>query len=201
MPFLSCVRTLRLFLTAGQTYFQPPDLIGLAVRHKVSQSRPYPEIALPATTEQGIRPAKTFLFPANVALGDSGSRLAQLFNTHVAIINRSSFAQTLGTNFNHAVRRALPTSSSIMDLARRYFRDSAVAAVEQAEGLRDDLRPARDTFDGEWQRRGLWSVWWWANSEDKACAIITRWREKPKDTRDRKASALPVIARTPRVSR
>jgi hypothetical protein len=168
---------------AGQTYFQPPDLIDLAVRHKISQSRPYPEMSLPATAREWIRPAKVFLFPANVALGDNGSRLAQLFNTHAAIINRSSFAQTPATSYNQATRRVLPTSSMIIDHAKRYFRDSAVTAIEREEAIRNDVKPARDVFDGEWQNRGLWSVWWWANSEDKARAIIARWREKSKDER------------------
>lgn len=174
-------RFLQLFLLAGQTYFQPPDLIDLAVRHKISRSAPYPEMALPATTEQWIRPSHTFAFPADVAFGDYSSRFTQLFNTHVSLINRSSFAQTQANNVNHAFRRSLPTSSSITDLARRYFLDSAVAAIEKGECYRDDTKPARDMFSGEWQRRGLWNVWWWANSEDKARAIIARWREKPKD--------------------
>lgn len=169
---------------AGQTYFQPPDLIDLAVRHKVSRSRPYPEMALPAITEQWIRPSRSFLFPANTTLDDNGSGVAQLFNTHVAIINHSSFAQTMNNNLNHTVRRALPTSFMINDHARCYFRDAAVTAIEHGEEIRVELRPARNILDGEWQRQGLWRVWWWANSEDKARAIITRWRERQNSARD-----------------
>jgi hypothetical protein len=116
--------------------------------------------------------------------------MARLFNTHLAIINRSSFAQTVGNRYNQTVRRAPTTSSKIVDHARRYFRDSTVTAIESNEGLWEDLRPARDIFQGEWQNRGLWSVWWWANSEDKARAIITRWRKKPTD--DQVTNQLPV---------
>lgn len=151
-------------------------------------------MSLPAITREWIRPANTFLFPANLALGDNGGSLPQLFNTHLAIINRSSFAQTPGNSYNQAVRRALPTSSKIVDHARRYFRDSAVTAIEEDEGFRVDLRPASDIFQGEWHSRGLWSVWWWANSEDKARAIITRWREKPKDGQETSQLPLPHSA-------
>lgn len=146
-------------------------------------------MSLPANTGEWIRPANTFLFPANLALGDNGVHLSRLFNTHLAIINRSSFAQTLGDSYNQAGRRPLRTSSKIVDHARRYFHDSAVAAIEDDEEFREGLRPASDIFQDEWHSRGLWSVWWWANSEDKARAIITRWREKPKDGQE--ASQLP----------
>lgn len=147
---------------------------------------------MPASTRKWIRPANTFLFPADVALGDNGSSLARLFNTHVAIINRSSFAQTMGNSYNRAARSAPTTSSKIDDHAKRYFRESAVTAIESNEDFREDLRPARDMFHGIWQNQGLWSVWWWANSEDKARAIITRWRRKPQDIQD-----IPPPAMTP----
>jgi len=146
---------------------------------------------LPASTREWIRPADTFLFPANVALGDHGSSLARLFNTQLAIIDRSSFAQTAGNSYNQAVRCAPTTSSKNDGHARRYFRSSTVTAIESNEGLREDLRPVRDILQGERQNRGLWSAWWWANSEDKARAIITRWREKPNDGQE--ISQLPTL--------
>lgn len=61
-------RFLQLFLLAGQTYLQPPDLIDVVVRHKVARSALYPEVSLPATTEQWIRPSNAFAFPTNVAI-------------------------------------------------------------------------------------------------------------------------------------
>ncbi|KAF2631999.1 hypothetical protein BU25DRAFT_406521 [Macroventuria anomochaeta] len=181
----------QLFLLAGQTYFQPPDLIDLVVRHKISQSAPYPEMTLPTTTEQWVRPSKAFTFPADVVFDDYTNRFTQLFNTHISLINRSSFIQSQANNINHAFRRSPPTSSSITDLAGRYFIDSAVAAIEKGESYKEGNRPARDMFSGEWQNLGMWSVWWWANSEDKARAIIARWGEKPKTSRDRKTNVLP----------
>ncbi|KAJ4987985.1 hypothetical protein SVAN01_06560 [Stagonosporopsis vannaccii] len=169
-------RYLQLFFLAGQTYLQPPDLIDLAMRHRVALSAPYPKMMLPATTDQWIRPSNSFAFPAGIASRDY-ERLAQLFNTHVSLINRSSFAQTQTVNVNHTHNRLRAISNSITDLASRYFIDSAITSIEKGETYKDNTRAARDIFAGEWQRKAMWSVWWWANSEDKARAVIARWRE------------------------
>ncbi|KAH6614937.1 hypothetical protein C7974DRAFT_402938 [Boeremia exigua] len=169
-------RFLQLFLLAGQTYFQPPDLVDLAIRHKVSRSAPYPEVTLPATTTHWIRPSNSFAFPANIAPSDYKGRLSRLFDTHVSLINRSCFAQARADNVSHVPYRIAPTSSNVTGLASRYYVDSMVAAVEWGQSYDKDAKPAREIFAGEWQRRAMWSVWWWANSEDKARAIMARWR-------------------------
>ena len=137
-------------------------------------------MALPATTKQWVRPAKTLTFPPRMSFDDvkCNDTLIRLLNTHISLINCSSFARTQANNHNHAFRRSLPTSSSITDLASSYYVDAAVAAIEKGDSYKG-TRSAREIITGRWQRRGMWSVWWWANSEDKARAIIARWGEEP----------------------
>ena len=138
-------------------------------------------MTLPLTTEQWVRPSDTFAFPTNTAFDDVHyqSTFTQLLNTHVSLINR-------------AFRRSVLNSSGIHDYAKGYFVDSAVAAIEKGEDYVKNMRSVRDIFTGKWQRHGLWSVWWWANSEDKARAIISRWIERPNMSQDQKRNQLPA---------
>jgi hypothetical protein len=199
---LTSLRQVRLFLLAGQAYLQPPDLIELAVRHSLSRSAPYPPAELPATALQWVRPNNTYSFPADVATADWKIRLAYLVNFHVHVIRRSSIPpaqgpsnQTLappaqGLNQMLAPPAQLPfwltpgpiprASVSVKDLTSRYLSGATIAAIEAGEVYKKGRRRARDAFAHEWQRRGFWSVWWWANSEDKARAIIARWMDMPE---------------------
>ncbi|KAF1364750.1 hypothetical protein EJ07DRAFT_57319, partial [Lizonia empirigonia] len=172
-------RFLQLFLTAGQTYFQPPDLIDLAIRHKVARSAPYPRIALPETTEVWIHPSNTDAFPTNIALDDVRfkDRLNRLMGAHIALINRSSYGPSPRNSATGLFRRPLSLARVATDYSRRYFVDSATAAIENGESYDETRRPVQVVFAGRWRCSGFWSVWWWANSEDKARAVIARWRE------------------------
>ena len=139
-------------------------------------------MAPPLTTEQWVRPSGAFAFPPNIAFDDVRYRstFIRLLDAHVSLINR-------------AFRQSVLNSSRIQDSAKRYFIDSAVAAIEKDENFMENSKSARDIFGGKWQRHGLWSVWWWANSEDKARAIISRWTENPNPAQDQKRNRLPTM--------
>jgi hypothetical protein len=200
---LTSLRQLRFFLLAGQAYLQPPDLIELAVRHGLSRSAPYPPAELSATALQWVRPNNISSFPADIATADWKIRLAYLVNFHVHVIRRSSIPEAQGpTNqtlrppaqgpfnqmlappaqgpFNRRLGQILRASTSVKDLTSCYLSGATIAAIEAGEVYKKGRRRARDAFAHEWQRRGFWSVWWWANSEDKARAIIARWMDMPE---------------------
>ena len=56
-------RLLQLFLVAGQTYLQPPDIIDLVVRDEISRNPPYTLLRLPDSTERHIRSTSAEQFP------------------------------------------------------------------------------------------------------------------------------------------
>lgn len=96
---LTISRLLQLFLLAGQTYFQPPDIIDLIVRSTASREPPYPLMTLPKTTERWQRPCPAFAFPKNLDLCDESYKgtLQRAALTHINVIVRSSFHQTRHT--------------------------------------------------------------------------------------------------------
>jgi hypothetical protein len=56
-------RLLQLFLVAGQTYLQPPDIIDLVVRDKIRRKPPYTLLRLPDSTEKHVRSTSAEQFP------------------------------------------------------------------------------------------------------------------------------------------
>jgi hypothetical protein len=62
------------------------------------------------------------------------------------------------------------------DHACHYYLDTALVAFERNENRDQGLINIRDVFP-KMQSKILWTVWWWANSEDKAKAKMERWRE------------------------
>lgn len=179
MYILITRRMLQLFLTAGQTYLQPPDLIELAVRHKISRTRPYPVVSLPTSSEEWHRPSEAFAFPyfENRSLTDHRykSLILRASLTHLNVIARSSFHQT-------SVSRSGPVNApvenelyAIKDHANHYFLDRALVAFEKHENADKNLRSIREVMAEKWDNQ-LWSIWWWGNSEDKVRAKLERWR-------------------------
>jgi hypothetical protein len=74
-----------------------------------------------------------------------------------------------------------PVSTHPFDLsdhaAWHYFDRAMVAfELEEQRGNRW-LRDVREVFGEKWGVE-MWSVWWWANSEEKARAKIERWRRE-----------------------
>lgn len=173
---LTSLRHLRLFLLAGQAYLQPPDLIELAVRHGLSETAPYPPAEMPATTLQWVRPNSSFPFPADVAIAEWKARFAYLVDFHVHIIRRSSIPPAQRPS-NQTLGQILRASATIKDLTGCYLSGATIAAIEAGEVYKEGRIRTRNMFAREWQRRGFWRVWWWANSEDKARAIIARWMD------------------------
>ena len=177
---LTSVRHLRLFLLAGQAYLQPPDLIELAVRHGLSRAAPYPPAELPASSLQWVRPSSSYSFPADVTIPAWKTRLSYLVDFHVHIIRRCSILQPPRPRVQ-TMRQHIATATTVKDTTGCYLSGATIAAIEAGEVHKKGRRRAKDAFAHEWQRRGFWSVWWWANSEDKARAIIARWMDTPEE--------------------
>jgi hypothetical protein len=182
-----CSRLLQLFLMAGQTYFQPPDLIDLMVRSKVSRKHPYPLLPLPSSRWNWIRPSHYSRFPANIDLCDDRyKRLLQRASiTHLSLITRSSFHQSPYNTSQMAI--SPPTLDEALfnmpDHAKRYFADKAMTAFELNE-CQPRAKTFRTVFAQTWKDI-QWSVWWWANSEDKARMHLERWKAEALQDRDR----------------
>jgi hypothetical protein len=64
----------------------------------------------------------------------------------------------------------------LRDHASDYFIDRALVAFEMHESPGEERRDIREAFAENWDDM-LWCVWWWANSEEKARALMERWRE------------------------
>jgi hypothetical protein len=64
------------------------------------------------------------------------------------------------------------------DHAAYYFFDRAMVAFEMQQRNGKDTGEIREVFPRKCEDE-LWSVWWWANSEDKARAKMERWRQQP----------------------
>ncbi|KAH3906174.1 hypothetical protein HBH56_209480 [Parastagonospora nodorum] len=175
-------RLLQLFFAAGQTYYQPPDLIDLVVRYNASHRPAYPRVAFPTSTQVWQHPSQAFAFPSNPDLDLFDDNYKQLVLraslTHLNLIARASFHQT------SQIRSPLitaPTSTdayTIRDHASDFFFDRVTVAFEKFESRDSQLLSIREVFPRKWED-ALWSVWWWANSEDKARAKMERWREVP----------------------
>ncbi|KAH7385768.1 hypothetical protein BKA66DRAFT_415912 [Pyrenochaeta sp. MPI-SDFR-AT-0127] len=174
-----CTRLLQTFLTAGQTYIQPPDLIDLIVRSKISRKPPYSLMTLPATTEEWVHPNNAFAFPPNLDLcNDSSTTLLQRTSlTHLSLINRSSFHQTRFNMSQNVIIAPAPGQPlyTLQDHAGKYFADRVMVAFELHECQSNQLRDIRDVFPKRWGSI-MWAVWWWANSEEKARAKLELWR-------------------------
>ncbi|KAH7095508.1 hypothetical protein FB567DRAFT_460445 [Paraphoma chrysanthemicola] len=173
---------LQLFLHAGQTYLQPPDIIDLITRSEVSRKYPWPEVKLPTTTEIWHRPSRAYAFRVNVSLRHVHRRryLRSTSLNHLNIIARSSFHQT-----RRNVSPVMPSPLdgqlyNLRDHANHHFLDSVLVEFERYERKQSQdgkkLADIRGVFESKWED-GLWSIWWWANGEDKARAKMERWRE------------------------
>jgi hypothetical protein len=66
----------------------------------------------------------------------------------------------------------------LSDHAKRYYADKAMVAFEMHECHRTGAKDFRTVFPQIWKNI-LWSIWWWANSEDKARMKIERWKAGP----------------------
>ncbi|KAE8850294.1 hypothetical protein PTNB85_00710 [Pyrenophora teres f. teres] len=148
---------LQLVLMAGQAYLQPPDLIDLLVREK------------PVST----------LFPVGVSLCDESYQESfQIMSQYcLSVICRSSIL----SERQRAVLRpiGLPALGKglfrvVADYTRMYLSERAMVAFEMHESRREDMRVVRTAFPREWKHM-QWSIWWWANSEDKARMKMERW--------------------------
>jgi hypothetical protein len=169
-------------MTAGQTYFQPPDLIDLIARNNAARRPPYPLITFPETTRVWQRPSQAFAFPANSTLNlfdESSKRLIRRASeNHLNLIARSSFHQKSDTR-SQTVNSPRANDAYLMDdHASDYYFDRAMVAFEKFENHASDLQCIREVFPRKWEDT-LWSIFWWANSEDKARTKMERWREEP----------------------
>ncbi|KAF2833332.1 hypothetical protein CC86DRAFT_8359 [Ophiobolus disseminans] len=182
-------RLLQLFLSAGQTYLQPPDLIDLAVRSQTSRRHPYAIVTLPPTTEAWQRPSRLFVFPADIDVSlnhDLYKRVIQHATlTHLNVIARSSFHQTQQIRSPTVNEPANDQLYALKDHASYYFLDRALVAFELHENPAKKLRNIREVFLEEWGDN-LWGVWWWGNSEDKVRARLERWRAEPRMAKGRR---------------
>jgi hypothetical protein len=95
---------------------------------------------------------------------------------HINLIARSSFRQTVHEVSSIVTQPgATKKAYTLEDHARWYFLDRALVAFELHEDRGKEKMCCREA----WAENGenvLWSVWWWANSEDKARAKMERWR-------------------------
>jgi hypothetical protein len=179
-------RLIQIFLMVEQTYLQPPDLIDLMVRSKVSQKQPYPLVPLPDSSWTWTRPSHYSRFPANIDLSDDrNNRLIQRASTtHRSLITRSSFHQA-PHNMSQATISTPALNQMLLqipDHAKRYFADQIMTAFELHECRRPGAKNFRTVFPPTW--KGMqWSSWWWAGSKDKARMKLERWKAEPLEIR------------------
>lgn len=179
---LTTCRLLQLFIATGQTYYQPPDLIDLIVRHNASRRPNYPRVAFPTSTQVWQHPSQAFAFPTNPDLDlfdDNYKRLVLRASlTHLNLIARASFHQSSHIR-SPVITGPTPTDAyTLHDHASDFYLDRAMVAFEKFESRGSQLLSIRELFPRKWED-ALWSVWWWANSEDKARAKMERWRGEP----------------------
>lgn len=171
-----CTRLLQLFLVAGQTYLQPPDIIDLAVRDKLRRKPPYMMTRLPASTELHIRSTSAEPFPPGFDLtstGEDGFRLASLSLGNLTLFQRATIAQTSlhpAPQINATPLNGLFTDD---DLLSTWLEERTLMYFDMY--MRRDRRDIREVFEKRW-RKTRWMVWWWAASEDKARMKMERWR-------------------------
>ena len=98
--------------------------------------------------------------------------------THLNIITRSSFHHTRDTTSPPINAPPNQQMYTLRDHANYHFLDHALVAFELHENPARELSNIREVFPRIWGDE-LWSIWWWANSEDKARAKMERWRQVP----------------------
>ncbi|KAF2255818.1 hypothetical protein BU26DRAFT_412053 [Trematosphaeria pertusa] len=191
-----CARFLQAFLVAGQAYFQPPDIIDLIVRSRLSRKPPYPMADLPDSSEKSLRPYNAVPFSADLDYSTEMScpshvshRLLRNTMHHLHIVKRASIFQAshIGRPFRYTAQPATTELFNIDDLSAEFFKDRALVAFEKyekkylkmvGEDVREDEeKDIRKVFKTRWPKV-WWMVWWWANSEEKARAKMERWREE-----------------------
>jgi len=105
--------------------------------------------------------------------------------THLNVIARSSFHQTRYTVSPTITSPTSEQAYTLRDHANYHFLDRALVAFELYENPAKELKDIRKVFPRMWDNN-LWSVWWWANSEDKARAKMERWRQESPSARARR---------------
>ncbi|KAL5116751.1 hypothetical protein ACEQ8H_005363 [Pleosporales sp. CAS-2024a] len=172
-------RLLQLFISSGETYLQPPDLIELVLHHNTSREPPWPLSTFSASTQAWQHPSPFFAFPTALDLDLLGERhkRAVLGNslTHLNMIARSSIHQTSAHRSPVIAAPPLDKAYRMRDLAGNFYLEGALIAFEKHEDGGAGTKEMRKLFPERWGEE-LWSVWWWANSEDKARAKMERWK-------------------------
>ncbi|KAF2002892.1 hypothetical protein P154DRAFT_461872, partial [Amniculicola lignicola CBS 123094] len=179
---------LHLFLLAGQTYLQPPDLIELAVRNHCAQQPPYHSVP-PRSTRNYQRPYQAHCFPPitslHAAIPTYGPHPeSSLIITHINIIQRASPSRTF-----HSPPRLLrnnpgrhPQASSLFnieDTLEDWLEEQCLVEFDKYARRGKERRDIRHAWEGSWVEDGIrWEVWWWAGGEDKARAKMERWVEE-----------------------
>ncbi|EUC33392.1 hypothetical protein COCCADRAFT_96199 [Bipolaris zeicola 26-R-13] len=179
-----CCKLLQICLTAGQAYFQPPDLIDLAVRWRLGRRPPYPAITMPESSEEWRHPQSTDSPPlTDLCDKDTALRLLRVCLRHVARIVQSSIqddAHPMARLRN--VTQLLQLSPrhgllNISDWAMAYLVDRVMCEFERDKSPEEDLRDMKSIFQVEW-KDVQWEIWWWANNDDKARMKMTRWFQR-----------------------
>lgn len=171
-------RNLQLFLTAGQVYLQPPDFIDLIIRSRTSRKRPYPHLPIPQSTSYHQHPSPLSRFPPTPP---PTARIAEINNHQrnlrrrkldlLNIIARASINQNDRHLQSHQVVQPDPKALyKIVDDSAAYFEKKALSAW-RASLSTEQLNAWRVEWGETW-----WTVWWWANSEEKARAKLDRWK-------------------------
>jgi hypothetical protein len=170
-------KNFQFFLTAGQVYLQPPDIIDLVVRDKVSRKRPYLHLLIPDSTAHYQCPSPICHFPPSRP-PDALSRDTDIHGLNVrdkrlrilGIIARASINQNERHPARHQIVQPDPgalynlVDQSAAYMERRALRSSGVGEIES-------LNTSRREWGAVW-----WRVWWWANSDEKAIAKMEGWR-------------------------
>ncbi|KAF1956285.1 hypothetical protein CC80DRAFT_413970 [Byssothecium circinans] len=176
-------RFLQLFLLAGQTYLQPPDIIDLVVRHNISRKTPYPRVLVPSTTDSYQIPLPTFRFRAGLdytspypASHHNVRVLMRNSVIHLNIIGRATIHQSEASINSHWVSNPSPTGLfNVVDDMSSWLKEKALVNFDLQSEYHPVARDIAAVFDKEW-KKVWWNVWQWANSEDKASAKMERWR-------------------------
>ncbi|PSN73189.1 hypothetical protein BS50DRAFT_483486 [Corynespora cassiicola Philippines] len=180
-------RFLQFFLAAAPVYLQPPDLIELTVRSRLSRKPPYPLMRLPSSTESWLHPVKlAYPFPVGVDLEAPifPSILRHHFQVHLTVIARAFLSLTSDQSTRRAnmSQVAVPcfafedhTYSWLMERVLKVFDEEARPKDFELPGHLP-LTNSSGMLDNGW-KDCMWAIWWWAGSEEKARAKMERWRE------------------------
>ncbi|KAF2739870.1 hypothetical protein EJ04DRAFT_483284 [Polyplosphaeria fusca] len=168
---------LQLCLLAGQTYLQPPDLIELAIRNKRSHRAPFPSPHPSQSTLDHIQPSRILPFPPGLNLLPSLAPQFYLLTTiglqHVHIMQRSSVTQIRLNPITPSDPQA--HLWAIPDFLEDYLEKRAIGQFDtHADHSKQDIS---NVWTKNWEEI-RWSIWWWADSDDKARAKMERWREE-----------------------